>query len=129
MQSRSKVIDGIAVGEIIIHMITMKLGNETRFRISAKTLRALSGVPSKSPSLMKKFIEDIQDSLIEYGWSIIELPSEHFGVIRVNTINSWKRTGIDQFAETPRDALGRFDMKAVHAALPEQPPLTEDDAA
>lgn len=123
---KTKIIDGYSVGDILVYMISKKLSNETRFRISMKTLRALAGLPSMRIQGTKKFLEELQDTMLEYGWSIVELNGEHFGVVRVDKTDGWKRIGIDQFADVPKSD-GRYDLVAIQAALPKRPVLEYDD--
>lgn len=110
---KTKIIDGYSVGDILVYMISKKLPNETRFRISMKTLRALAGLPSMRIQGTKKFLEELQDTMLEYGWSIVELNGEHFGVVRVDKTDGCKRElGDDDlliFAEGTE-----FDQPAKH---------------
>jgi hypothetical protein len=60
--------------------------NTSRFRISSKTLRRMSG----RAVLRDAFIEEWEDALSDLGWSTLRV-GDYFGLIRTATIDDWSR--------------------------------------
>lgn len=65
-----------------------KCKNTSRFRISSKTLRRISG----RAVLRDAFVEEWEDALFELGWSTLRV-GDYFALIRTNTIDDWSRIG------------------------------------
>jgi len=79
--------------------------NTSRFRISAKTLRRMSG----RAVLRDAFIEEWEDALNCLKWSVLRV-GDYFGLIRTDTIQDWFRISslrikpvIERVCEEDRD--------------------------
>ncbi len=68
-----------------------KSKNTSRFRISSKTLRIISG----RAVLRDAFVEEWEDALYDLGWSMLRV-GDCFALIRTNTIDDWSRIGSDR---------------------------------
>lgn len=60
--------------------------NCTRFRLSARSLRKLTGLPYISDEVFN----NLNLAVGKAGWSMIRI-EDHFGFIASNTISSWPR--------------------------------------
>src|SRR5947208_1853776 len=71
-----------------------KASETTRFRISRRTLRKISG----RVALRDSFLDEWKSALYARGWTVVEV-EDHYGLIRTASIEGWPRIGSKRIAD------------------------------
>lgn len=85
----------------MVRRVGGKRGDGTRWRISSKTIRALS----QRAALRDAFMEDVEEELNNIGFTLIWLPDGSYGLIKTASFDSWPLISM-------RDRLAK-EMKAL----------------
>ena len=105
------------VAELVVYLSRAyddEKGTETtRYRISADTLRRISG----RASLRDSFLDDWESEMCHLGWSVLRV-GDHFGLIHTKAISGWHRvssrrisTEIDKIRQGDQSVMNKIRAK------------------
>lgn len=72
----------------------------TRFRLSRKTMRRLSG----RTNLRDAFIDDVKEEMIEFGWAMFPV-GDQYALLKLDRVDSWQRIAAGRIASELRNAI------------------------
>jgi hypothetical protein len=99
----ANILTSRQVAVLIVHLVLAydkeKGKTTTRFRISGRTLRALSS----RVHLRESLINEVIDEMSAWGWAMFPV-GDHFALIRVEVVDGWPRIASKRIREVLRRA-------------------------